>query len=375
MGLGLRVLIDGRMLIGRFSGVARMVTRLVENLVCLPGIHVIVLCGDEAYQPWVGRIDIEMLVSDFSRADRSAVRRVLWEGIRLRHWIAESRADLFHATWNTGIPFRCPVPSVLTIHDVIPWDEPCPGLSARVARASYRYSVRSSIARARRLTAVSGFTGVEVARRVGIDPARIRVIYNGVDEPKPVAESDSNGQQPYVLYVGGHEPRKNLASVFRALARYWSDYDPAMQLHLTGAVDQLGPAAKAAYEQLASKDLIKFLGSPSDDELARQYRGAKALLLLSRAEGFGLPVIEAMNNGCPVIASRGGCLSEIVANAGILVDPDDLKHIAHCIYELTSSPQKTKTMIDKGRLRAAGFSWQRTAESYLCEYQLALSQS
>jgi glycosyltransferase involved in cell wall biosynthesis len=375
MASGLRILIDARMLLGRFSGVARVVTRLVENLVSLPDIQVVVLCGDEPYVPWVGRHDIEMVVSDFSRRDRAPVRRSIWEATRLPKWIAESQADVFHAIWNTGIPFRCPVPTVLTVHDVIPWDEPCRGLSARLAQTGYRYSLRASVARARRVTAVSGFTAVEVARRVRIDPASVRVIYNGVDDPKPIAESGSTGERPYILYVGGHEPRKNLEAIFGALASYWSDYDPAIELHLTGSADQLGSVARSAYDKLESKDRVRFLGSPSDADLAREYCGARALLLLSRAEGFGLPILEAMSYGCPVIAAQGGCLSEIVGEAGILVDPHDENCIARCIHENISSPEKTEALANKGRRRAAGFSWRRAADSYLREYQFALTPS
>lgn len=373
MAATLRVLIDARMLLGRFSGVGRVVTRLVENLVCLPNVQVVALCGDEPYEPWIGRHDVEMLVSDFSRRDRSPVRRLIWEATRLRKWISKSHAGVFHATWNTGVPFRCPLPSVLTIHDVIPWGEPCFGLSARAAFGMYRYSLRASASRAQRLTAVSGFTAVEIARRIPIEPARIRIVYNGVEQPKTVVASQPVPQRPYVLYVGGHEPRKNLESVFGALAHCWSEYDPTMELHLTGTLDQLGSGARSAYDELGFKERIRFLGSPSDDELGREYRGAKALLMLSRAEGFGLPIVEAMSYGCPVIAARCGCLPEIVGEAGILVDPGDVTQIADCIYKIVSSPETTERLVEKGRLRAAQFSWRRAAESYLREYQLALS--
>lgn len=370
----LRVLIDGRMLIGRFSGVARMVTRLVENLADMPELRIVVLCGNQPYEPWIERTDLRMIVSDFSRADRSPVRRFFWEATRLRHWIGESRADVFHATWNTGVPFRCPVPAVLTIHDAIPWDKPPRQLSTIAERAVYRYSLRASARRAKRVTAVSEFTAAQVGQRIGPGAKQIRVVHNGVDQPATSAAVASSGR-PYILYVGGHEPRKNLESLFGAVAHYWRHFDPEMDLHLTGSAAQLSPAAKSAYDRISQKSRVVFLGSPNDEELAREYAGATALLMLSRAEGFGLPVIEAMAHGCPVIAARCGSLPEVVGEAGVLVDPDDIQWIAASIHEVTSSRARAGTVIEKGRQRAANFSWTRVAQAYLAEYQLAASRT
>jgi hypothetical protein len=174
MSDNLRVLIDARMMMGRFSGVARMVTRLVEHLADMPHVTVSVLCGNESYEPWEHSKNLEMIVSDFSRKYRSPARRLWWEATRLRHWIAQSEADVFHATWNTGAPFACPVPTILTVHDVIPWDEPARGLSARAAQMYYRYSLRASMRRAQRVVAVSGFTADQIARKLCLDPSQIR---------------------------------------------------------------------------------------------------------------------------------------------------------------------------------------------------------
>ncbi len=373
MAGNLSVLIDARMMIGRFSGVARMVTRLVENLTTMPNVRVIALCGSEPYGPWASRSDIELIVSDFSRRDRSPARRLLWEATKLRTWIVRSGADIFHATWNTGVPFRSHVPTILTVHDVIPWDEPVRGLSSRVERSCYRYSFGVSVRRTQRVVAVSGFSADQIARKACIDPSRMRVIYNGVEVPRTVVDAAPRAERRYLLYVGGCEPRKNLEGVFIALERYWLKYDSEMELHLTGSANQLSNVASQAYELLGNDSRIHFLGSPSDEELAREYSNATALLMLSRAEGFGLPVIEAMAHGCPVIAARCGALPEIVGDAGILIDPGDVELIAGSIHKIARSPGLASEFIALGRQRAENFTWKRAAEAYLREYQIAAS--
>jgi alpha-1,3-rhamnosyl/mannosyltransferase len=282
---------------------------------------------------------------------------------------------VFHATWNTGVPFRCPVPAVLTVHDVIPWDEPVCGFSTLAARTCYRYSLGTSVRRAQRVAAVSGFSADRIARKAGIDPSRMRVIYNGVEDAKATVAAAPRTERPYLLYVGGFEARKNLESVFRAMSRYWVQYDPAMELHLTGSPNQLSYVASQAYEPLGYDDRVRFLGSPGDDELAREYASATALLMLSRAEGFGLPVIEAMAYGCPVIAARCGALPEIVGDAGILVAPDDIERIVGSIHNIAHQPGLAGELIAQGRRRAEHFTWKRAAEAYLHEYQSAASNA
>lgn len=364
----LRVLIDSRMLIGRFSGVARMVTNLVDQLAILPNLRIIALCGNEVYPQWGGRRDLDVLLTDFTRSHRAPARRFWWEATKLPHWIEQSGADVYHATWNSGVPRKCPVPAILTIHDLIPWSEPARNTSSRFSRRCYRHSVRSSLRNAERIITVSGFTAHEVVRRLRSDPARIRIIHNGVQAPLNGRPHAAKPAPPFLLYVGGHEPRKNVQAVFRGLKRYWASCDTSMELHLTGSVAQLDPTAREVYEQLANKGRIKFLGSPTDDQLAAEYAEATALLLLSRAEGFGLPVLEAMGHGCPVVAARCGALPEIIGNAGILVDPDNPLEVGDAIEQLRKSREEH---VARGFERAAAFSWQRVAQSYLYEYKLA----
>jgi len=362
----LRIMIDARMLLGRFSGVARVVTRLVDALACRDDMRIVALCGDEAYAPWTTTTDIDILVSDFTRRDRSPLRRMLWEETRLRRWIRLAGVDLFHATWNQGIPPRCPVPTILTIHDLIPWQNTDANESSRLQSACYRYAIRASARRATHVTTVSQFTRKQVLERLRVERDRVRVVPNGVDAPSVPADLEPESS-PYVLYVGGHEDRKNVETVLAAMESYWARFDSHLELHLTGRAESLTPRAAEVHRRIRNADQdapIRFLGAPDDMELARQYASAGALLLLSRAEGFGLPALEAMAYGCPVIAARAGALPEVVADAGLLVEPDNAQSVADAIRSVLALRHLARRLSRSGRDRAALFSWERAADAY-----------
>jgi glycosyltransferase involved in cell wall biosynthesis len=166
---------------------------------------------------------------------------------------------------------------------------------------------------------------------------------------------------PYALYVGGHEPRKNVAGLFRAMRRYWERFDKALELRLTGDRTSLCPEAAEVYERLADKSRVRFLRNVDDAELARHYADAQVLLMLSRDEGFGLPALEAMAHGCPVVAASSASLPEVVGDAGLLVDPDDADAVCDAVRLLVTSSAARGEFLERGRLRARAFGWDKTA--------------
>lgn len=371
----IRVMIDARMLIGRFSGVSRVVTRLVDELARHEGIKVVVLCGDGVYGPWEGRTDIEIVRSSFGRGDRRTPRRVLWEEIRLPGVVSAAGVDLFHATWNFGVPARCPVPSVLTIHDLIPWHREGTSASALLHRACYRYAVRSSARRAARLTTVSHYVRQKVTKTLRVSPDRVAVVPNGVDIPTTGRCRGTVETKAFALYVGGHEPRKNVAGVFKAMQRYWQRYDPTLELRLTGHERSLSRDAATTYQRLPSDAPVRFLGDISDAELEEHYSSARVLLLLSHEEGFGLPVLEAMAHGCPVVAANRASLPEVVGHAGLLVDPDQPEAVAAAVRSLITDPARRTDLVRRGEHRARMFGWDVTASRVLAVYQAALQDA
>lgn len=368
----MRVLIDARMLIGRFSGVARVVTGLAEELTRDRNVKIVALCGARPHRMWDGRRDIEIITTGFHGGMRTPIRRVLWEEAKLPRLIARSRADLYHATWNHGIPLGCPIPAVLTIHDLIPWSAPAGRLTVRASRAVYRYAVRASARRAAVITTVSDYTRRLVIETVGCPAARVVTVHNGVCAAPSKLGGRPSSLQPFVLYVGGHEPRKNVAAVLAVMREFWERFGPRVELRLTGTVGGLCPHAARTYNTLPAHAPIQFLGQPDDDELASQYATARALLFLSTDEGFGLPVIEAMAQGCPVVAANRAALPEVVGDAGLLVDPGDTAAVVAALRRvLLDSPARTE-LIDRGIQRGANFTRAALAERMLEVYRRAL---
>lgn len=418
----LRVLMDARMLIGGFGGVSRFVTCLIDQLARNESIQVIALCGDES-PPLEG---IESVRTSFSRRQRTAARRLLWEERNLPGIIRRVQPDVYHATWNTGVPARCKVPTILTLHDLIPLHRPAEHFATWSQQQAYRFATRRALRRATHITTVSQYVADEVMSTYAIDPQKITVIPNGVDPPvfqaatvrgrpeqsRARKEADESAtppsmstirkrppnDEPFVLYVGGHEPRKNVAGLLRAMRHYWQNFDPSLQLHLTGKIDDLDSAARAEFDRSsdhcpspalqggwyaphadihpADCGRIRFLGRPNDAELAAEYHHASALLLLSIDEGFGLPVLEAMAHGCPVIAANRASLPEVAGEAALLVNPDRPDEVAAAINQLChdrhsrtdqsgcAGPSLRQRFIDQGRRRAAQFTWQKTAARF-----------
>lgn len=371
----LRVMIDARMLLGRFSGVARFVTRLTDHLVEKHDVEVLALCGDEPYAPWRDRDGIRVVRSDFTRRDRTAGRRLRWEGTRLRRLIRAAKVNVFHATWNTGVPALCPVPVVLTIHDLIPWFRPEGHFATVLQERCYRRAVRASARRATLVTTVSDYVRDQVISTLHVPGERVRTIHNGVDLPRDGFSGSVRPDRPYVLYVGGHEPRKNVAAVLRAMERFRDAHGASLEVRMTGEASSLCHEAAGVYAGMSDRSNVRFLGAVGDDELAWQYRHAHALLMLSRDEGFGLPVIEAMAHGCPVIASHHAALPEVVGDAGLIVDPADASAVCAALADLDISSPLRAEVIRKGHDRAERFGWGTTASRFHEAYVQAVSQA
>ncbi len=367
----IRVMIDARMLIGRFSGVGRFVTSLIRGLQASGRVDVVALCGDANDQQTPFDPGVELIRSSFRRRDRSAMRRLVWEEHHLPSLIDNAGVDLYHATWNSGVPAFSPVPVVLTIHDLIPWLNPKEHFARMWDRLAYRTAMRWSAARATAITAVSKFSRRQVMDHLGAEPARVTTIYNGAVLPAPGLPRPRSRQAgaPYLLYVGGHQHRKNVAGLLRTIARAWAHGHEHLELHLTGQPEMLEPEAARMYRSLQDRSRIRFLGHPDDQALAREYAHARAMVFLSRDEGFGLPVIEAMGHGCPVIASDRAALPEVAGDAAEIVNPDDPKAVSRAIDRVCcDSPQRAR-LVEKGLLRAKQFTWRRTTIGMMQVYE------
>jgi glycosyltransferase involved in cell wall biosynthesis len=287
-----------------------------------------------------GREGLDLGLLSFGGPGRmsSVLRDVTWYPHRLER---QARGlDVLHCTTFRG-PTNAAVPTVVTVHDlaILRYPAAFPRWHRRYGSGGLGMVLRGADA----IVAVSQFTKDEVVELAGVPAERIRVVPNGVDELFRVTGTPratvSRGE--YVLVVATLEPRKNLERVVEAGRM------AGLELRVVGARGWGGV------------DVPGWIGEIPDAELAELYRGARCVVYASLYEGFGLPVLEAMASGTPVVTSRGGATEEIAGGAAVLVDPFDVESIAAGIAEASA---RRDELVPLGLVRAAEFTWERAAD-------------
>jgi glycosyltransferase involved in cell wall biosynthesis len=280
-------------------------------------------------------LELELLAHGGPGRVSSVVRDAYWYPVAVRRRAKE--LDVLHCTTFRG-PVRSPVPTVLTVHDlaILRAPEAFPRWHRLYGAVGLRRVLRAADA----IVAVSEFTRREVVELAGVPEERVRVVPNGVD---PVFTPDGpRAEGDYVLAVGTLEPRKNLERAVDA-AR-----EAGVELRVVGARGWGGV------------DVDGWVGETPDSELAALYRGARSVLYPSLYEGFGLPVLEAMACGAPVVTSLDTAMAEIAGEAAVLVDPHDVSAIAAGIL---AADARREELARAGAVRAREFTWQRSADA------------
>ncbi len=270
-------------------------------------------------------------------------------------------------------------PSIVTVHDIIELTNPQHPLARLINKR-----LLDGVTKASHIIAVSEYVKREIVRYFGISEQQISVIYNGVSEDfKPIQDFKKTvGYQevakklrlpmdsPIILSVGSDHPRKNLAATLHVVAKLKEQYPNVLLLKIgePGLLDGRKEFLHMV-DELELKDNIRILGKVSQEMLLDAYRVADALLMPSHQEGFGMPILEAMASGCPVVCSNSSSLPEVVGNAGIMHDPDDIEGYAKSISELFESGGIKESFIAKGLQRSKLFSWSTSAEQTLELYK------
>ena len=287
-----------------------------------------------------------------------AVAEALAVGPRAR-WLG---AHLLHCPSNFGPVVRW-LPTVVTVHDLLPLRHPewVPGGRARGVQALTRATAWA----ASRIITVSQASAADVHEFLGRPASDIDVIYHGIESTDAPDRVIDPLARPYLLSGGNRMPHKNFERLLQALALI-----PAMErprLVITGAhgADPLRPVV----EQLGLSDDVELRGWVSEEELAALYRGATAYLFPSLFEGFGLPVLEAMARGCPVIGSDIPVLHEVGGDDMIYVDARSPSAIATAVRRLVGDADTQMVMSAAGRKRAAMFTWERAADATAAVYR------
>ncbi len=296
----------------------------------------------------------------------AAVRIAKWMSyeFRVSHECRQKKYDLYHETAHTPCALNATTPQVFTLHDLslMNYGEMHP----RDVSIFYDFISKKRHEKADHIITVSNFIRQEVCEKLSIPQDRVTAIHLAADPcfiPRSGGEirqviDECNIPEDYILFVGTLEPRKNLSSLINALASIetkiplvlagwqgWGDKKWVQQLHSLGLTNR-----------------VYITGYLDEASLSALYSGALALVYPSIYEGFGLPILEAMACGSPVICSNVASMPEVAGNAAFLVDPNDIEHIGFAIEKVINDRKLREEMIQKGLKRAGDFSWKTTAQ-------------
>lgn len=291
--------------------------------------------------------------------------------------ITKAKVDLMHFPhWN--VPLLNKTPFIVTIHDLILLDEPTSAKATTLGPIRYglkhfgfRQVLRHAVQKSERIIAVSDFTKQSILRHFEVPKEKIQVIYEGVTMTRR-ASTDAllPITKPYFLYVGSAYPHKNLESLLHAFSFFVKAY-PKTKLVLVGKDDLFYQRLKKEVEEIGIQDSVIFPGFVPDEQLTELYAHASLYLYPSRIEGFGLPPLEAMQHGIPVAAARRGPLPEVLGDAAIYFDPDNIEQMVGVMEEALKDESKMAEMIRRGAEQVKKYSWETMARETRALYERA----
>jgi glycosyltransferase involved in cell wall biosynthesis len=333
-----------------------------------PGLEMtLFLARSAAGEDWGKGVQVVPLRFD----PRSRVRRVLAEQTLLPAAVRQAAPDLLHNVFNTA-PAVLPVPQVTTIHDVIHRRHPEPSLLAFGVKGAIQLAARRSA----RILTVSEASKTDIVRFLGVPADRIDVAPNGPGisedvDGLPPAETRRRfevGGVPFLLTVAPSRPHKNISRLVEALARI-----PEAVLIVTGYRTDGDAELDRLSERLGVAGRLRRPGWVDEPTLDGLYRAADCFVFPSLAEGFGLPVLEAMLRGAPVACSNATSLPEVAGNAALYFDPLDVEAIAVSVRRILEDGELAERLRAAGFERARQFSWDETARGTLACYRKALA--
>ncbi len=308
----------------------------------------------------------------------------LAEQVCFPFWLLKKNFNLVHFTYFS-FPLFYPGKFVLTIHDLIPWRfktgraSSLPGLFYKIKHFCYKMLLFIGARKAEKIIAVSKTTKKEIVRCLKVSPEKIVVIYEGVDSKFKKRKPATSYQLPatsYLLYVGNAYPHKNLERLIEAFNKFKIKNDKFkieiqnLKLLFVGPEDYFYERLKKTVEKSNLEEKIIFYGAASDKELVSLYKNALCFINPSLMEGFGLPGLEAMSLGCPVVCSNIPVFREIYGRAAFYFDPKDIGNISRKINKFLKMNKKEKEKLIKlGKEQTEKYSWRKCAERTLEVYE------
>ena len=360
---------------GETGGSELYARRLIGALAALEGsLSMVVFAPNEAVasiatEPWAENVEIVRVPVQARRR----VRRVLAEQTLLRRAVADSGVELLHNLFTTA-PALPGVPQVTTILDVI--YKRFPETHEGALSYGMRLLVPLAARRSRRVLTLSQASKEDIVRFLHVPADRVDVTYLGpaLQEHETLSEDDVRrrlelGGAPIVLTVSAKRPHKNLERLFEAFSNVRTEPEPV--LVVPGYATFHEPELRARADALGVGGRIRFTGWLEDDVLDGLYRAASCFVFPSLAEGFGLPVLDALVRGTPTACSKSSSLPEVAGEAALYFDPNDVEGITRAIETLLSDDALRARLRKAGPARARGFTWERTAQATLESYRRA----
>ena len=352
------------------KGLGRYTQEIVDNIIGLD--------RENDYVIFLRRENFSELKSSSPRV-KKVLADIKWYGLAeqiiLPFYIWREHLDLMH--WpHFNVPIMCPVKFVVTIHDLILIKFPTVRattlgpLTYKIKNLAYKLVISSAVKRAKKVFAVSEYTKNDVVKQFKISPDKVVVTYEGVANLSfPPDKGGLRGvNPPYLLYVGNAYPHKNLEGLIKVFARI-KQARPELKLVLVGKEDYFYHGLKKYAQKFSD---IVFPGYVPDADLAELYSGALAYVFPSFYEGFGLPPLEAMARGLPVVSSNKTCLPEILGDAAIYFNPEDERDMKDKILQVINDENLRANLRSRGYEQIKKYSWRDCAEKTLEVYKNCL---
>lgn len=368
----MRIAVDGRYIQDHFPGIARYTYNLVANVAELAEDEVTLY-----YNPSLP--NTRYRVEELQRSGKVRLRHFglatfsPWEHLSLPLRLLADKVEVFHSPYYVK-PYVQPSRSVVTIYDVTSavYPQYMPSMCARVG---FELATRLAIASARIIVTLSRSSKNDLVSRYGVDPDKIAVTYLGVDarfQPREKGALTHVRQryglpQRFILYVGINKPHKNLVKLIEAFGA--SSMLDDVSLVIAGKEDKRYPEARLAARRSPAERRILFLEDVREEDLPYIYNLSDLFVFPSLYEGFGLPVLEAMASGLPIVCSNRSSLPEVVGEAGILVDPENVAEMSEAMARALEDDTLREQIRAKGLRRAKEFSWRETARQTLELYR------
>jgi glycosyltransferase involved in cell wall biosynthesis len=363
----MRIAVNTRLLLKeRLEGIGWFSYETLRRICRLHPEHEFIFLFDRSYDP-AFIFEKNVIPVIVRPAARHPFLWFLWFEFSVPRALRKYKADLFLST-DGYLSLRSECPSVCVIHDINFFHRPkdLPLLS----RWYYNFYFPRFAEKALRIGTVSEFSKKDIVEAYHISPEKVDVMYNGSNElysPAVNSRRDQirrrvTGGIPYFIFIGTLHPRKNLVNLLKAFELFSAESSREYRMVIVGAKFFLNSPLDKLVRSMKYKDRVFFKGRLGPWDLAETLCAAEALTFVPFYEGFGIPLIEAMNCDIPVIASNVTSLPEVAGDAALYVDPADVNDIAAAMKRIVTEPGLRDSLIEKGRIRREMFSWNKTAE-------------